>query len=1306
MPTPELPRQPYPGLRPFEPDEADLFFGREQHVDALLARLSASHFVAVVGESGAGKSSLVRAGLLPALEAGFVVEAGSDWRVAIMRPGGAPLLALAEALLAPGVLSAGGGTPQREFALAELRRGPRGIAQLVRDAHLPPACNTLIVADQFEELFRYCRDSSQKDQANIFVELLLHAAQQRQVPIFVVLTMRSDFVGDCARFRGLPEMLNDNQYLAPRLTRDQIADAIREPARVCGGVVERDLVDRLCNAVGDDQDQLPLLQHLLMRIWDRAINEPRPQQPDAQQGPWPRLTSALSENAGDLQSALSKHAQQIYEALPARGQAIARTLFKCLTDPQSQRRDVRRDALVSDVAAVAAVPVDATIAVAEEFRAVGRHMLMPPPNVPLDAGSRLDISHESLIRQWTVLGKWACEEGANAREFLRLRDEAQRERSHQGELLSGRALTRAQEWLKHTAPSPAWAARYAEAGDLDATVAFIRKSEDAARRQKAHEVRAARRERFVKKAWWMVGGTLAVTAVVVGVIFMLWRRAVEAREAADEARAEARANLLTLNAERALEKDAALAVLVARAAVNERPPTARTLKVLRDALAAHVPNVWPDFPAARFRNYIPGENKTAWLDFALSPASVSSIGDSVITPSGADAIIWSTTSGERIQTLHHQGAGVVGSAIFSPDGRSAVTTGSDSTVRIWDVTTGQEQQILRHGRMVNGAAFNRDGSLLVTLADDANARIWTVGQFSNPRCDVRVAPDADDGDPNFILATFSHNEKWLATVTHLNGTWQAQVWNLTASGCPRVPTSLDGMRDLKWAGFSPYGPWLAAVSLDGRVVVLDAETWKERRRFKPATLYMAGRASTDEPISVQSLPPAVAWSTDGSRFAAAGGDNSVSIAPITGTAPPLELRGHTGRVTSISFAQGDAALLTTSTDRTARVWRFGPDRQLIERLVLGGHSDAVGSGTFSATGDGIVTAGDDSTVRFWKPLPALREWRHPDIRSAAYSMDGSRIVVVTGFDRPASEYWVSELAASGLSPLEAPLKLHATNPPLFSGPRVIEQEAAVTRFRDLRQLHGPAPLVESDRLGASRFVVSPNGRFLAVADKSLNASVWDLQKEHPQPEEASLSSAAKSGSCRVLAVSDDKQLAWYCPEKNFVVMTRPADAQTTDIAIKDQARVEAARFSTNGSRLAVELDDYSIRLFESASGRTSGTMKGHSSPISSLDFSTDDQFVVSVGYDSTTRVWETSTGAPVASVVARSVVAASFSPDGLSLVLRAPDRILLWRCYACGDAKALLAEAQRRNIERRLSADERVEYGLTTEDYPQKRGKR
>ena len=169
----------------------------------------------------------------------------------------------------------------------------------------------------------------------MFVELLLRAAEQRDVPIFVVLTMRSDFVGDCARFRGLPETLNDNQYLTPRLTREQIAAAIREPARVCGGMVDPALVDELCNTVGDNPDQLPLLQHLLMRVWDRASEQSIP----------PQLTSEIAVLMGGLYSALNHHAQKVYDSLGEDQQANRASHVQAVDrSPQPASRSAARRA--------------------------------------------------------------------------------------------------------------------------------------------------------------------------------------------------------------------------------------------------------------------------------------------------------------------------------------------------------------------------------------------------------------------------------------------------------------------------------------------------------------------------------------------------------------------------------------------------------------------------------------------------------------------------------------------------------------------------------------------------------------------------------------------------------------------------------------------------------------------------------------------------------------------------------------------------------------------------------------------------
>src|SRR6516225_486625 len=203
-----LSNSPYPGLRPFRRDEADIFFGREEQVDQLLAKLESTRFLAVVGVSGCGKSSLVRAGMLSALAGGFMASAGPRWHVLEMRPGGHPLANLAQALLRGDTLDAEWQSrPDAEaFIRAVLRRGPLGLVELLRESLEPSRNNLLLLVDQFEEIFRFHKHGD-ANEATAFVDLLLESARQQDVPIFVVLTMRSDFLGDCSLFAGLPEAI-------------------------------------------------------------------------------------------------------------------------------------------------------------------------------------------------------------------------------------------------------------------------------------------------------------------------------------------------------------------------------------------------------------------------------------------------------------------------------------------------------------------------------------------------------------------------------------------------------------------------------------------------------------------------------------------------------------------------------------------------------------------------------------------------------------------------------------------------------------------------------------------------------------------------------------------------------------------------------------------------------------------------------------------------------------------------------------------------------------------------------------------
>ena len=262
---------PYPGLRPFQQEESHLFFGREAQIEDMLARLEDRRFLAVVGTSGCGKSSLVRAGLIPALEQGFLSDALPHWCMAVMRPGSAPFDNLTTTLLSEAVLGRERQRASQAAALlqATLRRGPLGLVEAVAESHLPEGTNLLLVVDQFEELFRYRKQTKNINDADAFVSLLLASAQSGQsaVPIYVVITMRSDFIGDCALFTDLPETINDSQFLTPRLTRDQYRDAIVEPALVAGGQLTDALVNRLLNDLRGEPDQLPVLQHALMRMW-------------------------------------------------------------------------------------------------------------------------------------------------------------------------------------------------------------------------------------------------------------------------------------------------------------------------------------------------------------------------------------------------------------------------------------------------------------------------------------------------------------------------------------------------------------------------------------------------------------------------------------------------------------------------------------------------------------------------------------------------------------------------------------------------------------------------------------------------------------------------------------------------------------------------------------------------------------------------------------------------------------------------------------------------------------------------------
>jgi energy-coupling factor transporter ATP-binding protein EcfA2 len=443
---------PFVGLRPFESKDSLYYFGRKEQTRALLKQLNSNRFVAVVGSSGCGKSSLVRAGLIPNLEAGFLVQDRDLWEIATSKPGDAPLYNLAASLVS---LTGSGESAESTEKLLETvqRRGPQALVDLAQTTLNDEDSNLLIVVDQFEELFRFQRQRSTRvrEEAADFVATLLHLSKQMVTPVYVVLTMRSDFLGECDAFQGLPEAMNRSQYLVPRLTRDQRREALLGPVRLAGAAISPRLMDRLLNESLDTRDDLPILQHALMRTWQVwAENDGKGV-----------IDLDHYEQAGTLKNALRLHADEALKNLKKDERVIAEHMFRALTETDASNRRIRRPAHLHQIAAICGQDVSSenVLSLIKRFNADNRNFLVLSTRTPSD-DPLIDISHESLIRQWKTLVDWVDREAESARIYQRLSQSADLYAQGKAGLYKETDLQVALDWQRQQQPNTEWAARY------------------------------------------------------------------------------------------------------------------------------------------------------------------------------------------------------------------------------------------------------------------------------------------------------------------------------------------------------------------------------------------------------------------------------------------------------------------------------------------------------------------------------------------------------------------------------------------------------------------------------------------------------------------------------------------------------------------------------------------------------------------------------------------------------------------------------------------------------------------------------
>jgi WD40 repeat protein len=925
---------PFVGLRPFDREDAHLFFGRDEQIDVLTARLRTQRFVAVMGTSGSGKSSLVRAGLLPALEGGQVAGGGTAWSIAVMTPGANPIGNLAVALASAGVIGARSIPADHQPTTLEaiLRRGALGLVDAVRESRLGRDESLLVFVDQFEEIFRFKRvaeSAGGQDHAAAFVKLLLTALRESSPAVYVMLTMRSEFLGNASEFRDLPEAINDGLFLVPRPTRDQLAQTICGPMAVAAGRIAPSLVQRLLNDVGDDPDQLPVLQHALMRTWEQwrtAGGDPS------------GLTIEHYEAVKGLSGALSEHADQAFLELGDGQRAAAATIFKALTERGPDGREVRRPTSVRELAEVAGVQSEDVIAIVDRFRRKGRSFLVPSGTQPLSADTVLDISHESLMRKWKRLGDWIAEEAEDRRTFLRLSDSAAQHAAGEEPLLRDPRLTLLEQWRTRFAPAEAWARRYAP--NFKQSVTYLETS-----------LRTRRRELLKRRLFW---GGLATVVLLAGVS-VAWYHLHEDRireEAIVRENSRLRLERLNLEQQRELLKkqqelddleknqqaaeiqrgqEAARQVAeltemlreTQRLAINEATDAA-----IADPRAAEGPALvalQTLSDAERTKDAVREQTAMAALTVQIRSLPVvrlrAELGSSVSRLGASqDGILAAVSSrGPSHMGIWRVGAGVP-SPVSPPENVTAAVSGawdstgrktawiSGGTIQVWDADHGERSGfVLSEGVRPSRLALSSDGRYVLLAEGASGTELWDLTTGTG----VHLASGQVDN------MTFSADGRSCATATR----GIVRLWNLETRAQIGPDVQLKDASAIRSIALSNKGTWLAVVGSNW------IEVWRVKRDERAAATF----ASVGPGMQTSAQPPMpvtdVTFSANEQLLASASDDGIAAVFTLPSSAStlgrPQVLGQGKASVSRVMFSPDldDPYLATGGSDGTARLWR-------------------------------------------------------------------------------------------------------------------------------------------------------------------------------------------------------------------------------------------------------------------------------------------------------------------------------------------------------------------------------------------------
>ena len=836
----------------------------------------------------------------------------------------------------------------------------------------------MILVDQFEELFRYSKEELDQvgiNESVLFINMLLEAIKQDDAPIYLALTMRSEFIGDCSKYPGLTEMINMSNYLVPLMTREQKRMAIEGPVAVGGGTISQALVRRLLNDLSDHQDQLPILQHVLMRSWNYWIENREEDEP----------LDVLHYNAvGRIQEALSLHANEAFDELNDRQMQICEVLFKSITEKGNDEVGIRRPANLGEIAEIAGADEEEVIEVVDNFRRQGRSLLMPTENVVLQSDSVVEMSHESLIRIWTRLKSWVEEENESAQMYRRISEAAAMYQVGRTGLWRPPDLQLALNWQKKQEPTLVWAQRYDEA--FERAIVFLDTSRITYEAEQRNQELLQQQLHKKTRIFALIMSFAALVAVVLFIFGVIQR--IEAQGEAVNAIAQAKVARIanaggSIQVTRAkVEQEVARAQAdwakiqtgEAKKSQSEALSANRNLQVaLIDAEEATASaNIARDSTTvalavaeeARDAETVAKENANNLLYLSASQAmSLKSqnvldnnlqgnlaltafLYNSKYNGRSYDASIYSglyeaissfagdgyNEFGEE-QSDDQQNAVGMRSIVFSPGINTFFSTGSDGSVMMWDPGSPENNQIIVDPQSHPGrvARISPNGEWLAVGSDDSVIQVVNLSNGTN----LEVT-----GHKAFIydIAFAPDNSGFYS----LSGDRSVRFYDFNKSVLIKQLEA-----PLKSMALSPDGDYIVGGSTSGKLIRLDISTGLE-------TLLYEDKLNMIHAVDIH---PA------GKMIAFADNKRRTQVFLMSAKIVVATLIGHTSQINAVAFSDDGKLIATGSNDGTIHLHSTAELNEL--PIIMNNNHGFVWDIDFSSDGKYIVAATQNNILKLW-----------------------------------------------------------------------------------------------------------------------------------------------------------------------------------------------------------------------------------------------------------------------------------------------------------------------------------------------------